>query len=55
MFHLVCFIEVSNHGLWPFDWSAVWRFDEWNIGSILTFANTNTAHKNVIRISISMP
>lgn len=48
MFHLVCFIEVSDQGLWPNAQSAVWRFDEWNIGSILSFANTNRVHKNVI-------
>ncbi len=49
MFHLVCFIEISDQGLWPSDPSAVWRFDEWNIVPIFAFENTNAVHKNVIK------
>lgn len=52
MFHLVCFIDYSDQGLWPNDRSAVWRFDEWNIDPILVFENTNRMHKNVIDFSI---
>jgi hypothetical protein len=48
MFHLVCFIEYSDQGLWPCDPSAVWRFDEWNIDPNFEFENTNRVHKNVI-------